>query len=422
MSSPGGERRLTLRAGLMGRNPQGFLPVAMIIASSQFAWTSMIPLLPSYSTSRGVDTAQVGAVIAGFGVGRLMVNLPAGLFAGRARALLALGSGAIGVSVATATASLVDSFIALITIRVVMGLAAGLALTCGLAIVGKLTDAGTRGRMVSKLQFIQLVGTTSGPVTGGLLASRFGAEEALVATGGVGVLVSLVAYQRARSTPYHQREAAVGKSGRDRPDRKRHPVALGSLLAASGVGFAVFLARFGGEQTLIPLMGEDLGLDVSELGVLLSALSLCQAAGVVINSRIYDRAPKKRVVIISLAILALAVLGVGLASTLAVFVLMAMLMGIAQGFAVPASSAYLIDVTPRSQMGMAIGVYRTFGDTAAVLGPLAVGILIVAAGGQLAAAVLAGCVLAILVVFARFAVEPDSTSLSDVREERHDGT
>jgi MFS family permease len=142
---------------------------------------------------------------------------------------------------------------------------------------------------------------------------------------------------------------------------------------------------------------------------------------VVVNSRIYDRAPKKWVVIVSSAILALAVLGVGIASTLAVFVVMAMLLGIAQGFAVPASSAFLIDGTPRSQMGMAIGVYRTFGDAAAVLGPLAVGILIVAAGGQLAAGVLAGCILAILVVFARFAVDPDSRSSAVIREGRHDG-
>jgi MFS family permease len=398
--------------------PPGFIPAAVMISASQFAWTSMIPLLPSLSTSLGADTAQVGAVIAAFGVGRLMVNIPAGIVAGRGRGMAMLALGAVTVSVAAATTAFVESVALLMIIRVAMGLAAGLALTCGLAIVGQLTDAGTRGRMISRLQLIQLVATTSGPVTGGVLTSKLGTQSALLISGAIGASLSIVAYRAARSTPIPHPSPVVAQTPDRTPPVRKRSAGTRRLLVVSGVGFAVFLARFGGEHTLVPLMGTGMGLTVSELGLLLSMMSVFQALGVVVNSRIYDRFPKKSVVVVSCGLLAMALLGVGVASALTVFIIMAMLMGIAQGLTVPASSAFLIDATPAPQLGVAVGVYRTFGDLAAVIGPLGVGLLITAGGDRLATVMLTCCIVAILLVFARLAVEPEHLPDPDHREER----
>lgn len=382
----------------------GFLPIAAVIAATQFAWSGLIPFLPAHSSSLGASAAQIGIVIAGFGVGRLLVDIPAGFLATRGWGLVALLSGALGVTVTVLVAAAADSLPVLIVLRVLMGVGAGVALTCGVALIGNLTDAGTRGRMVSRLQLFQLTATIAGPVTGGLIAARFGSSSAFVCVSAAAALVIIVASYR---LPWRS-VGGPGRSESSQPERARTgpKTGLTVLLAASAVGFALFLTRFGGEQTLVPLVGEDLGLGVSQLGLLLSAMSVCQVLGVLVSGQIYDRLPRKLVTLVSTGLLAVALAGLGASPTLVVFVTVALLLGLVQGVAVPASSAYLIDVTTPARMGFAVGVYRSFGDLAAIVGPIAVGLLITVYSGQVAALVLASTVLVIVVLFRFLGVEP----------------
>ena len=58
------------------------------------------------------------------------------------------------------------------------------------------------------------------------------------------------------------------------------------------------------------------------------------------------------------------------ADTLGPFIAAFILLHIAQGWSGQAPVAYVADLAPQGMRGMAIGLYRTFGDAAGMIGPV----------------------------------------------------
>jgi MFS family permease len=54
-----------------------------LVAATQMTWGTVVPVLPVYAASFGASAGALGVVIAVFGIGRLLVNVPAGLLAER---------------------------------------------------------------------------------------------------------------------------------------------------------------------------------------------------------------------------------------------------------------------------------------------------------------------------------------------------
>lgn len=397
-----------------GRIP-GFVPVAVTIAATQFAWTSMIPVLPSRALEIGADTAGIGVVVAAFGLGRLLMDVPAGLFAGRAPVAVLLTTGAVGVAAATAAAGTADSLWWLLVARVAMGATTALALTSGTALVARLTESARRGRVVARLQLYQLAATTAGPLAGGFVAGRAGTRTALLAAGVVGASVAAAALPW---LPVRQRLRSPGEPAAPAaavPVQRRSPTVV--LVLASSVAAAIFVARFAGEQTLVPVIALELGWSVTRLGVLLAGMSVLQGIGVIVNGPIYDRFEKRTVVAVTAGAMGACLGLLALAGTGVALVTVALTLGLFQGAVVPASSAYLLDAVDSARVGFSVGVYRSFGDLAAVLGPPATSALAATVGFGAAALVLSALVLGIAVTFGLTAVQVRPAPATGGRDE-----
>jgi MFS family permease len=118
-----------------------------------------------------------------------------------------------------------------------------------------------------------------------------------------------------------------------------------------------------------------------------------------------DRLGRKRVIVPGLALVALAMPAYVLSASPAWFVAATLVTGLAMGFSGPAPAAYVADIAPVDGRGPAVGVYRTFGDLAAVIGPITVGWLIDVTDYRMAVLVLATLVLLAVVIFATAARE-----------------
>jgi MFS family permease len=392
------------------------LVVCLTVATTQTAWSVVIPVLPAYTATFGATATELGLVIAMFGVGRLLVNLPAGILSSRVDARKLLVVAVVGVMAFQAATAFAPSLDVLLGLRFATGLAGGTAITSGMTLIADLTHTTNRGRAMSLLQGVQLVGGAIGPPMGGLVAVLWGYRMPFLVCGALAGLVMVFGWRTLLRAPRATVEAASRQRRSTSEGRTESGVerrgSLGSLLAdrsylaICAVGFSVFLHRFGGVQSLIPIIAYTIvGLSVGELGLVLGTVTACNLIMVSLAGALSDRVGRKRVIVPGMLVIAV-FLPLYLVSTNAAwFIAVTVVTGVAAGFSGPTPAAYVADVASSNGRGPAVGMYRTFGDLAGILGPISLGWLVDHTGYQTAVVALAAVIMATILVFAFVARE-----------------
>ena len=411
----------------LGRVNRVLVIVCLAVAATQTAWSIVVPVLPLYADEFGANATQLGLLIALFGVGRLVVNIPAGMLSERLdprRLLLVAVVSVVALQAATAFA---PSLGVLLALRFASGLAGGMAITTGMTLVVHLTQSSDRGRAMSLLQGFQLIGGAFGPGLGGLVASVWGYRAPFLACGLLAALVVVFGSRTLLRQPLREvtgappsgadpagADPAGSPGGGPAADRGspagrsalRRLLGDRSFLAICAVGFSVFLNRFAGTQSLVPIIAYTVvGLTVGQFGALLSAVTVTNLVVVSLAGRLSDRIGRKRVIVPGLLVVSLSLPVYAVTSDPVLFAAVTLVAGLAMGFSGPTPAAYMADVAPADGRGTAVGIYRTAGDLAAVVGPIGLGLLVDHAGHQAAVLTLAAVMLAVVVTFASTARE-----------------
>jgi DHA1 family multidrug resistance protein-like MFS transporter len=391
----GVRRRRVGRAGRERVDPV-LLVVCLAVAATQMAWAVVVPVLPAYAEDFGAGATELGLIVAMFGIGRLVVNVPAGLLSQRVdprKLLVAAVVGVVALQVATGFA---PNITVLLGCRFVLGLAGGTAITCGMILVSELTTTENRGRAMSMLQGIQLIGGSFGPALGGVAATFWGNRAPFLVCGLMALLVVVFGSRTLLRAPLPRPEVPTRRSRRAaaEPSPVRKLLRDRSFLAVCVVAFSVFLHRFGGMQSLIPIIAYSVvGLSVAQFGVLLGAVTLSNLLTVSLAGSLSDRFGRKRVIVPGLLVIGAALPMYAVTSDPIWFVAVTVVTGLASGISGPAPAAYVADVSPEGGRGPAVGIYRTAGDLAAVVGPVALGWLVDLGDHRLAVFALAAVVL-----------------------------
>ncbi|WP_372593439.1 MFS transporter [Actinotalea sp.] len=366
------------------------LLVCGLVATAQITWGAIVPGLPELGEAFGLSSFALGAVVSAFGVGRLLTNIPAGVLADRRgpRALL-LGAAA-ALAVVTALTGLVTSLPVLIGVRVLSGALGGAVVTVGLAMLAARTPQQSRGTVLATAQAVQLAGAALGPVLGGVVLSAWGLRAVfLVSALPVAAWLGWTWLRHDRDYWAPVRSAAVDAAVV--PVRLTRQAVL-AVVGANVVGFAVFVARFGGEQTLAPLLARGAGLDARGLGLAMAAITVLSLVAMPLTARALDAGLRRRLMVPAMGVGALAIALYPLAQEPWPFAALLIVAGACVTFAGIVPGVVLADVVPAERQGRATGVFRTVGDLGAVVGPLALGWALDTGGSLGAAAVLAGVV------------------------------
>lgn len=149
----------------------------------------------------------------------------------------------------------------------------------------------------------------------------------------------------------------------------------GRMLGVLSIGLAVVKV---GRRTLPPLLPAiiaDLSITAFQAGLTLSAAAACVALLQFPGGRISDQLTRKTVIIASLLVLAAGSLILSSATTFALFVLGAIVIGVGEGLYGSADRGLLSDLFERKR-GTAFGIHSTFSDIGGVVGAgLAAGVL-----------------------------------------------
>lgn len=373
---------------------RSLLVTCAAVAATQMTWSVVVPALPAFAQSFDVSATEIGLVVSVFGLGRLVINIPAGALAERVDRVRLLRASMVVVVVASFLSGLAPNYEVLLALRLVTGLGGGVAITTGIALITHLAPSGRRGRTISYLQAFQLFGGSAGPAIGGIAAAAWGLGAPFLVSGVAATMVLVASLWMLQvEGPAEARvdvEAETGartEAGTEAGELERRRGSSWGLLAGTDylavclVGFAIFFMRFGGMHSLVPLIAYHLaGMSVRDLGLVLGAITIGNLGAVLFAGRLSDALGRKPVIVTGLLGSAAGTALYLLVDGPAGFVAATVVMGLSNGIGGPLPMAYLADVVPEEVRGRAIGIYRTFGDGAGVIGPLCMGLLLDVSG------------------------------------------
>jgi multidrug resistance protein len=370
----------------------------IVIAVNQLGFGIVVPVTPLYARTFGVGEAAVGLVVAVYGLGRFLFNLPAGQAADRFGRKPVIFAGTMVTSLGSVLCGLAPDFVQLLAFRFVGGIGAAVVITGVQIVVADAATQQTRGRMMATYMGFFTFAVGVGPSVGGLIASVAGPRAPFFAFAALAALAGAIALTQlpeTRSVPGASSPAPGTPAARaptspaGPPDARRAgPGTVRTLLTNVGfltisiVTFVQFFNRTGAIFAVVPLMGvERLGLDAATIGFALTAASLCNIALVGPAGFLVDRYGRKPVIVPGCLVAALAFAGFAVATGYPTFVLSAVLWGVSGAF-VAGSAAYAADQAPPGANGVTMGIYRMLADLGYVVGPVLLGLIASAAGAE----------------------------------------
>lgn len=331
----------------------------------------LVPTLPVYLREQTDSLTLVSLVLAAAAIGGSLANIPSGVLVGRlgerAGFLGGIALSAIGTAAVALGGGLWLPFVACL----VAGAGQSARMLSRQSYARRVVAAPIRGRVMSLYGGIGRVALLTGPLLGGVLGETIGLRPTFLVAGlilAAGLIPGLL--------------AGPGADGRAPASERPSRLGLGLLLSRHGriIGLAG-LVQLGasmvrvGRLAVVPLYGESIGLDLSDVGVVVAIaggldLLLFPMAGWLMDAfgRLYAIVPSFVCMAIGLMVLPLAESFRGLA-------LAALIIGFGNGLGSGTMLTLTTDVAPAENTAEFLGVLRLLADIGRVLGPLAVGIV-----------------------------------------------
>ncbi len=343
-----------------------------------FAEGLLIAILPLYAAGFGVGYGLVGFASSAAAIGTLLTDVPAGAVLGRVglRPTMIAGSGLVAVS----TLGLVwsDQFPGLVLLRFLAGIGAAL---WGLSRHAYITEAiapAQRGQALSVFGGINRLGIFGGPAIGGVLADQAGLHATFAlsaALGGLALAMSAILLK-----PLARSATALRASHRWRlvgSGVRRNARDLSAAATAQTLGQMIRAGRF----LIIPLWGgERLGLDVAQVGAIVTAGAILDVTMFIPAGMLMDRFGRKVAAVPSFSLMALGIGLIPFTHDFVTLLLVAMLIGLGNGLSSGLMMTLGADLAPPGATGEFLGIWRLTGDVGAVTGPLLVGAVAAAVG------------------------------------------
>ena len=364
------------------------LAVSLVSLVVMMGSTMVTPSLTLYAKQDlGANEFLVGAVIAGFAIGRLIFDVPAGFLAdklGLPRTMI-LGLGIlIGASTLAGVAS---SYWVLLFARLLEGIASSIYVSAAIAFVLLSSDAAKRGTNIGSYQSILMLGPIIGPVVGAPIAGFFGYNAPYFVFAAVIFVAAVI-----MSIFSHQQKFNIVRTEKQKGEsRQAGMTAYLNTAAIATFGFA-FL-RSGIYTTGVPLFGYgSLNLSVLDMGIILTMASLANLISSFFSGRLTQAYGMQKPLFAAILISGVLVAVIPLSTSMVYLLVIVTLIGITSGFfgqsiAWAAEQIeekvkrigkmnYEVALGVQSHVTRGIGLNRMIGDLGLILGPLFIGYFI----------------------------------------------
>jgi len=324
-----------------------------------YASSSIVfPIIAPYAILLGASKGEAGIIAGGFALVTSLTMIPLGILADRFGRFRVIVLGMLLFIITPLFYAMASNFAELLLARFLHGLAMALFVPASNALAIDLLPK-KRGEALGWIATFTMLGYSTGPVMGGVIASSYGYIPTfyfcgVVALAGFSPLILL----RGRKES--------GESLNFELSLK--PESWGALVTP-------FFATFGSAVIgifAIPLYLPKFGVDVTVVGILTTVLFLSSAIVRVPAGKISDSIGRRPVILLGLTLEALGIL-MFLSTDFPLITLGSIITGVGMGLANPAGFALLSDLLPPRMRGFAMGASSTSLQLGVFVGPAIMG-------------------------------------------------
>jgi len=348
-----------------GRSMISLIPLYVLGFCSYISFTLLFPVIPQYATEFGASVFYVGLVVGIYSYITALTMIPFGMLSDRIGRRTPLIAGLIIYILSPLLYPLASDVYTLMAIRVVHGLASAAFIPVAHALIVDMAPPHRMGEAMGWYTASTQLSFVIGPIAGGFLLNYFGFNATFYACSVVPFLGLLFILPRLHTIP---RKPVVEQAVTSAWGWLKQRRALGGLLTP----FFITL----GSGTIIafmPLYGEDFGIGVGKVGVIISVI---YASSVVLRApagRLSDRMGRTPVILSGFLISAVALAWISFAASFPWLVAAGIFFGLGMGLAMPASFALVADLSPVGERGLAMGAASSFLQLGVAVGASAMG-------------------------------------------------
>ena len=330
---------------------------------------SVLLVIPLFALDLGANVGIAALVFALRGLGNMAVDVPAGYAAARLgdKYTMLLGVGLMAIT--GVLASQATSPEQLAAASFLFGGSVAAWLLARLTFISEAVATDQRGKAISTMAGLQRLGSLLGPVASGTVAVQFGFEYVFIAISTIAALSFLMVI------------FFVPENKKSQHDESPNIVKLvphilrAHLKVFTTAGVAIFFLSIlrSGRQLLIPLWGESLGLDASDIGLIMGTASAIDMTMFPVAGYLMDNWGRRYAGIACLTLLALGISLVSFTTDFTTLVMAAMVVGFGNGLGSGINMTLGADFAPANERGEFLGVWRLMGDSGSFAGPMFMG-------------------------------------------------
>ena len=311
------------------------------------------PIITYKSVDLGADAALVGLIGATFALAPLILAIQVGRFVDKGRAGLAMMLGSLLLVLTTFALLFINSIPLLMLAMPSLGMGHLLIMVGGQTLIANRSSASQYEKNFGLLTFYASVGHAIGPLAGGWLADsgevNVNANAAFLFA--LGLFVAAVIGTIALST---RKENPKPKEDIERA-KVREVLAVPTFKSAMFVASAT-TAVVDVVLIFLPLYGREIGLSVTDIGILLAIRSIFSLAVRLVLGQISTKLGLRRLLSWGSIVTMVSMVALGLTANFWLIALIMAISGFTMGVGQPATMAWVSRISSPDSRGLAIAV------------------------------------------------------------------
>lgn len=371
----------------------------------------VVPLLPIYAENLGASGIAIGLMIAGFSISRGVLQPFMGGLSdrhGRKRFMIV---GLFVYSLVGMSFPLATTVEHLVLIRIVHGVGSAMIAPIAMSYVGDLAPPEQEGRYMGMFNIALFSGIGFGPIIGGVFRDSLGFDSAfyaMTALSAVALALLLVALPSDHEAEHRRTAPPILTTMR----RMSHNVRVMGVLLSRMSTMVIVVPTFAFLPILMTRFMDSSG---TEIGIVIAARTLTNAALQVPAGRIVDSANKVNTLVIGSLVVVASTFVIPFADTFVQLILIFVVMGAGEAFVAPTLGAFAMIEGRVYGQGAMMGVFNMSMSGGILIGSLGAGVMVDSFGVEyafpaVALALLISTIVSAAMIRAGSEPEPDAVA------------
>lgn len=334
----------------------------------QFGVGMLLPIEAMFISDLNVGIALVGLGLSGILIGNTLFDIPSGILIKKIGHDKTMLLSVFIVSISSIITGFVTSFLVFFILRIITGCALSMWDLSRMSYISDTVPNNQRGKALASLGGVHRIGLFIGPITGGLIGANISMGYVFVIQG---LLVSLILFCilpnlnsiKYKDIPLNNKPKSINILIKENKD----------IIIRGSIAIMSLQMIRKAKELLLPLWGLYLGLNVDEIGYVISASSAIDMILFLPAGYIMDKHGRKWMSIPTCFILALGLFLIPLTGNIWSFVGVSILIGFGNGLGSGNMMVLGSDLAPSGYSGEFLGIWKLIGDISASSAPILIG-------------------------------------------------